>query len=147
MPHRGASHLAQLLDKGGRSHDPRLEEVQVSSQRRRSLSLGYIVFVLLPSSRSESIVGHPTYKTTMRLTITNVDAEDENSYKCVAKNPRGESEGTIRLYSKYLSSVSSPCWTVFGDTRRRRLFFSLFKRHSSLRCLLFRCHKNGGGTS
>lgn len=51
--------------------------------------------------RSESIVGHPEYKTTMRLTISNVDEQDENSYKCVAKNPRGESEGTIRLYCEY----------------------------------------------
>lgn len=50
-------------------------------------------------------MGHPTYKTTMRLTITNVDEEDENSYKCVAKNPRGESEGTIRLYCEYSQKV------------------------------------------
>lgn len=27
--------------------------------------------------------------------------EDYGSYKCVAKNPRGETDGTIRLYSKY----------------------------------------------
>lgn len=25
---------------------------------------------------------------------------DYGSYKCVAKNPRGETDGTIRLYSK-----------------------------------------------
>ena len=58
-----------------------------------------LIFLLF--YRSESIVGHPEYKTTMRLTITNVDEQDENSYKCVAKNPRGESEGTIRLYCEY----------------------------------------------
>lgn len=59
------------------------------------------------SHRSESIVGHPEYKTTMRLTITSVDEEDDTSYKCVAKNPRGESEGTIRLYGEYIFNVSS----------------------------------------
>lgn len=65
-------------------------------------SLEYICVTILFIPRSESIVGHPTYKTTMRLTISNVDEEDENSYKCVAKNPRGESEGTIRLYCEYI---------------------------------------------
>lgn len=37
----------------------------------------------------------------MRLHITNVQKSDYGSYKCVAKNPRGEMDGTIKLYSKF----------------------------------------------
>lgn len=52
------------------------------------------------SSRTETIPGNPSYKATMRLHITNVQQSDYGSYKCVAKNPRGEMDGTIKLYSK-----------------------------------------------
>lgn len=51
--------------------------------------------------RAENIIGIPVYKTHMRLTINNIQQNDYGTYKCVAKNPRGETEGTIRLYSKY----------------------------------------------
>lgn len=71
--------------------------------KRRNVEL--MIYSLCTQNRSESILGHPEYKTTMRLTITNVEEEDENSYKCVAKNPRGESEGTIRLYCEYLLTI------------------------------------------
>lgn len=37
----------------------------------------------------------------MRLTISNVQKYDYGMYKCVAKNPRGETDGTIRLYCEY----------------------------------------------
>lgn len=48
----------------------------------------------------ENTLGAPAYKTHMRLLIRNIVTEDYGTYKCVAKNPRGESDGTIRLYSK-----------------------------------------------
>lgn len=51
--------------------------------------------------RTESNVGMPIYKTHMRLHIYNIQQTDYGTYKCVAKNPRGETDGTIRLYSKY----------------------------------------------
>ncbi|RZC42303.1 I-set and/or V-set domain containing protein [Asbolus verrucosus] len=38
----------------------------------------------------------------MKLTINNIQQNDYGTYKCVAKNPRGETDGTIRLYSEYL---------------------------------------------
>uniref|UniRef100_A0A182NNW9 Ig-like domain-containing protein n=1 Tax=Anopheles dirus TaxID=7168 RepID=A0A182NNW9_9DIPT len=51
--------------------------------------------------RTESNVGMPVYKTHMRLHIYNIQQTDYGTYKCVAKNPRGETDGTIRLYSEY----------------------------------------------
>ncbi|KAL1493396.1 hypothetical protein ABEB36_011457 [Hypothenemus hampei] len=51
---------------------------------------------------AENIVGDPNYKTHMRLTINNIQNSDYGTYKCVAKNPRGETDGIIRLY------ISSP---------------------------------------
>lgn len=48
----------------------------------------------------ENTVGTPSYKTHMKLTIANIQDKDYGTYKCVAKNPRGETDGTIRLYSK-----------------------------------------------
>lgn len=50
---------------------------------------------------TENIIGEPAYKTHMRITINNIQQSDYGVYKCVAKNPRGETDGTIRLYSKY----------------------------------------------
>ncbi|XP_030243972.1 lachesin isoform X1 [Drosophila navojoa] len=49
----------------------------------------------------ESSVGVPAYKTHMKLTIINVGSGDDGIYKCVAKNPRGETDGIIRLYVSY----------------------------------------------
>uniref|UniRef100_A0A1B0BUX3 Ig-like domain-containing protein n=1 Tax=Glossina palpalis gambiensis TaxID=67801 RepID=A0A1B0BUX3_9MUSC len=46
----------------------------------------------------ESSIGVPVYKTHMKLTIINVSSSDDGIYKCVAKNPRGETDGIIRLY-------------------------------------------------
>lgn len=43
----------------------------------------------------------PIYKTHMRLHIYYIQQTDYGTYKCVAKNPRGETDGTIRLYSEY----------------------------------------------
>lgn len=52
-------------------------------------------------NRTETVINRPSYKSTMRLTISNVLHHDYGMYKCVAKNPRGETDGTIRLYCKY----------------------------------------------
>ncbi|XP_015609759.1 lachesin isoform X2 [Cephus cinctus] len=48
----------------------------------------------------------PSYKTHMKLTINDIQEQDYGSYKCVAKNPRGETEGTIRLYKSAPPSTS-----------------------------------------
>lgn len=52
-------------------------------------------------SRIESSIGLPVYKTHMKLTIINISSGDDGIYKCVAKNPRGETDGIIRLYGKH----------------------------------------------
>ncbi|TMW48286.1 hypothetical protein DOY81_006632, partial [Sarcophaga bullata] len=71
---------------------------------------------------TETIPGNPSYKATMRLHITNVQKSDYGSYKCVAKNPRGEMDGTIKLYIQFFphfpktttvhGKVSSPPTTI-----------------------------------
>ncbi|XP_064553470.1 lachesin isoform X2 [Drosophila montana] len=55
----------------------------------------------------ESSVGVPAYKTHMKLTIINVGSGDDGIYKCVAKNPRGETDGIIRLYVSYPPTTAS----------------------------------------
>lgn len=55
--------------------------------------------------RSENVPGSPSFKIHMKLTIFNVNDDDLGQYKCVAKNPRGETDGSIRIYSEYTSSV------------------------------------------
>lgn len=57
--------------------------------------------MLRPNS-AETSIGTPAYKTHMRLTIFSVSIVDYTTYKCVAKNPRGETDGSIRLYGKYI---------------------------------------------
>ncbi|XP_014204982.1 lachesin-like [Copidosoma floridanum] len=60
----------------------------------------------------------PSYKTNMTLTIVNVQQADYGMYKCVAKNPRGETEGTIRLYKSEPASTSPrPVTTELPDDK------------------------------
>ena len=56
----------------------------------------------------ENEAGKPSFKTRMKLTIFNISKEDFGTYKCIAKNPRGETDGTIRLYGKSLLHVCTP---------------------------------------
>jgi len=48
--------------------------------------------------RTEMLTGSPSYITIMRLSVANIEPRDYGIYKCIAKNPRGETEGSIRLY-------------------------------------------------
>ncbi|XP_055852477.1 lachesin [Episyrphus balteatus] len=62
--------------------------------------------------KTETLPGVPSYKATMRLTITNVQKSDYGSYKCVAKNPRGEMDGTIKLYTSTPPTTLPPPTTT-----------------------------------
>ncbi|KAG4079531.1 hypothetical protein HA402_005228 [Bradysia odoriphaga] len=52
--------------------------------------------------KTETIPGTALHKATMKLFISDVQRSDYGTYKCVAKNPRGETDGTIRLYCEYI---------------------------------------------
>uniref|UniRef100_A0A1I8MQE0 Ig-like domain-containing protein n=1 Tax=Musca domestica TaxID=7370 RepID=A0A1I8MQE0_MUSDO len=65
----------------------------------------------------ESSIGVPTYKTHMKLTILNVSSGDDGIYKCVAKNPRGETDGIIRLYVSY-PPTTAPTGNFLTDPTR-----------------------------
>lgn len=43
-----------------------------------------------------------TYKIEMRLTINQVKEEHFGTYHCVSKNSLGATDGTIKVYSKYI---------------------------------------------
>ncbi|KAL5279047.1 LSAMP.2 family protein [Megaselia abdita] len=57
------------------------------------------------------------YKITMRITIKNVNSTDFGSYRCVAKNSLGETDGTIKLYDvPHTTTVTTVAPTVPLET-------------------------------
>uniref|UniRef100_A0AAG5DD76 Ig-like domain-containing protein n=1 Tax=Anopheles atroparvus TaxID=41427 RepID=A0AAG5DD76_ANOAO len=60
--------------------------------------------------KTDTVSDSPSYRSVMRLHIADVQHSDYGMYKCIAKNPRGENEGNIRLYS------SSPPTTIPPST-------------------------------
>lgn len=57
--------------------------------------------------RTDTELGKIEHKATMRLTIFNVKDSDYKEYKCVARNSRGETDGSIKLYGKYMFYFSA----------------------------------------
>lgn len=109
--HRSPSDFIELLVKGRQWYDSRLGKIPVSdiTWHTRNIIFTLVslfnwkhVFHFLASISTETVINNPAYKSTMRLTICNVQRHDYGTYKCVAKNPRGETDGTIRLYCKFL---------------------------------------------
>lgn len=49
----------------------------------------------------EPVLIDNAYKVVMRLNIKSVSQSDFGSYRCVAKNSLGDTDGTIKLYSKF----------------------------------------------
>ncbi|XP_046403486.1 lachesin-like isoform X2 [Ischnura elegans] len=86
--------------------------------------------------RAENVVGTPPYKTHMKLTISNIQEKDYGTYKCVAKNPRGETDGTIRLYTSAPPSTTPPPTTTELPSKKtdmdNSLNNSLYRNPSSL---------------
>ncbi|XP_055389335.1 lachesin [Condylostylus longicornis] len=62
--------------------------------------------------KTETIQGNPSYKATMRLHITSAQKDDFGIYNCVAKNPRGHMDGSIKLYSKEPPTTIPPPTTT-----------------------------------
>lgn len=72
-----------------------------------------------------------TYKVDMTLRIRSVSAADFGSYKCVAKNSLGETDSTIKLYSKYRTFLLIPCHSSKFFFKLQKNRFS-FVSHQSL---------------
>ncbi|OQR74715.1 protein CEPU-1-like [Tropilaelaps mercedesae] len=53
----------------------------------------------------------PEYRYDIVLTVRSVRPEDYGQYKCVTKNPLGETEAMVKLYANMLTS-----WTAHTDT-------------------------------
>ncbi|GIX94068.1 lachesin [Caerostris darwini] len=56
--------------------------------------------ILQPSEKFSVSISDNIYQVSMKLVISGVDQEDFGSYKCIAKNSLGSTEGIIRLYGK-----------------------------------------------
>uniref|UniRef100_A0A1A9W2W7 Ig-like domain-containing protein n=1 Tax=Glossina brevipalpis TaxID=37001 RepID=A0A1A9W2W7_9MUSC len=54
--------------------------------------------IIVPGERFIPETYENGYKITMRLTINEVEVHDFGSYRCVAKNSLGDTDGTIKLY-------------------------------------------------
>lgn len=57
--------------------------------------------IIISGGKFESEFNDSAYKVDMVLHIRSVGPADFGSYKCVAKNSLGETDGTIKLYSKF----------------------------------------------
>lgn len=56
---------------------------------------------LFSGGKFESRLEQSIYKVDMILHIRSVGPADYRSYKCVAKNSLGETDGTIKVYSEF----------------------------------------------
>lgn len=67
----------------------------------RTTTFVKIKFNVILGGKFESVLNDSVYKVDMVLNIKSVGPADFGSYKCVAKNSLGETDGTIKLYSKF----------------------------------------------
>lgn len=77
-----------------------------------------------PDDKYQPAIYENEYRVMMRLTIKSVDMSDFGSYKCVAKNSLGDTDGVIKLYCKYARSSWLSCFVLEPCRRRRVVRFS-----------------------
>ncbi|KAK6627694.1 hypothetical protein RUM43_002448 [Polyplax serrata] len=63
--------------------------------------------ILNEGTKYKPIFEETSYKVAMRLVIKNVTAKDYGAYKCVSKNSLGDTEGSMKLYRKYIVMLAS----------------------------------------
>lgn len=73
----------------------------------RCLQIYTLLFYFTGEKFEYDIDDSASYKVIMRLHINSVTANDFGSYKCLAKNSLGETDGSIKLYSKFGLAFSS----------------------------------------
>jgi len=56
--------------------------------------------------RMDNHIGTPSYKIGMELRISNVRGDDFGAYRCIAKNPRGETDGEITLTEEIVPTTT-----------------------------------------
>lgn len=61
--------------------------------------------IIVSGDKYEPVMMDNAYKVTMRLTIRNVGVTDFGTYVCVSKNSLGDTDGTIKLYQMYPSTI------------------------------------------
>ncbi|KAA0201608.1 hypothetical protein HAZT_HAZT009491 [Hyalella azteca] len=62
----------------------------------------------LAGPKYDTLTREESYKTYMRLTIHNLTREDFTTYRCIAKNSLGETDGSIKLYEMNPSTPQKP---------------------------------------
>jgi hypothetical protein len=65
-----------------------------------AFSISIFIFAHILGGKFEPVLIDNAYKVVMKLNIKTVSQSDFGSYRCVAKNSLGDTDGTIKLYSK-----------------------------------------------
>lgn len=61
-----------------------------------------VLFACISGNKYIQEVFENVYKVVMKLTIVDVNIDDFGTYKCMAKNSLGETDGSIKLYREYI---------------------------------------------